>query len=160
MEMSDQISWSHGKHTIRAGFEFEKDQWNIVYQGFERGWLWFGTFNDFLVGQPGQHLALYFLRRRSRARRSTWLSFARHELVRSGRLQSQFQIDAESRRPLGVRRRPQRQVRQPDQRLDQPIANGPKSSHLAPSLRPIVWWDMWFPAITVRPPGVRCRLAF
>jgi len=53
MEVSDQISWSHGKHTIRAGFEFEKDQWNIVYQGFERGWLWFGTFNDFLVGQPG-----------------------------------------------------------------------------------------------------------
>ena len=53
MEVSDQISWSHGRHTIRAGFEFEKDQWNIVYQGFERGWLWFGTFNDFLVGQPG-----------------------------------------------------------------------------------------------------------
>jgi hypothetical protein len=53
MEVADQISWSHGKHTIRAGFEYEKDQWNIVYQGFERGWLWFGTFNDFLVGQPG-----------------------------------------------------------------------------------------------------------
>jgi hypothetical protein len=53
MQVADQISWSHGKHTIRAGFEFEKAQWNIVYPGFERGWLWFGTFNDFLVGQPG-----------------------------------------------------------------------------------------------------------
>lgn len=60
MQGSDQISWSHGKHTIRAGFEYEENQWNIVYQGFERGWLWFGTFNDFLVGQPGSIYSCVF----------------------------------------------------------------------------------------------------
>jgi hypothetical protein len=53
MQVSDQISWSHGKHTVRAGYEYEENQWNIVYQGFERGWLLLGTFNDFLVGGPG-----------------------------------------------------------------------------------------------------------
>jgi Carboxypeptidase regulatory-like domain len=60
MQVSDQISWSHGKHTIRAGYEYEENQWNIVYQGFERGWLLFGTFNDFLVGGPGNELACIF----------------------------------------------------------------------------------------------------
>ena len=60
MQISDQISWSHGKHTIRAGFEYEDDQWNIVYQGFERGWLLFDTFNDFLVGGPGNILSCIF----------------------------------------------------------------------------------------------------
>jgi hypothetical protein len=60
MQISDQISWSHGKHTIRAGFEYEDNQWNIVYQGFERGWLWFGTFNDFLVGGPGNIFSCVF----------------------------------------------------------------------------------------------------
>ncbi len=60
MQVSDQVSWSHGKHTIRAGFEYEKDQWNIVYQGFERGWLLFDTFNDFLVGGPGNILSCIF----------------------------------------------------------------------------------------------------
>jgi hypothetical protein len=60
IQISDQISWSHGKHTIRAGYEYEENQWNIVYQGFERGWLLFGTFNDFLVGGPGNELACIF----------------------------------------------------------------------------------------------------
>ena len=60
IQISDQISWSHGRHTIRAGFEYEENQWNIVYQGFERGWLLFGTFNDFLVGGPGNELACIF----------------------------------------------------------------------------------------------------
>jgi hypothetical protein len=60
MQVSDQISWSHGKHTIRTGFEYEDNQWNIVYQGFERGWLLFDTFNDFLVGGPGNILSCIF----------------------------------------------------------------------------------------------------
>ena len=60
IQFSDQISWSHGKHTIRAGYEYEENQWNIVYQGFERGWLLMGTFNDFLVGGPGNELSCIF----------------------------------------------------------------------------------------------------
>jgi Carboxypeptidase regulatory-like domain len=60
IQISDQISWSRGKHTIRAGYEYEENQWNIVYQGFERGWLLMGTFNDFLVGGPGNELSCIF----------------------------------------------------------------------------------------------------
>lgn len=60
MQISDQVSWSHGKHTIRAGYEYEENQWNIVYQGFERGWLLMGTFNDFLVGGPGNIYSCIF----------------------------------------------------------------------------------------------------
>ncbi len=48
----DQISWSHNKHTIRAGVEFEQTQWNLLFQGLERGLLVVGSFNDLLVGQP------------------------------------------------------------------------------------------------------------
>ena len=84
IQISDQISWSHGRHTIRAGYEYEENQWNIVYQGFERGWLLFGTFNDFLVGGPGNELSLHLLRRRARAGRGSRLSAARPERLRSG----------------------------------------------------------------------------
>ncbi len=53
-QYQDQISWSHGKHTIRAGFEFEKAQWNIDFAGLERGWLFFGSFSNLLAANnPG-----------------------------------------------------------------------------------------------------------
>ena len=32
-EAADQISWSHGKHTIRAGFEYERDRNNWQFPG-------------------------------------------------------------------------------------------------------------------------------
>ncbi len=54
MQFADQISWSHGKHTIRAGFELEKGQWNFKFPGLERGWLFFGSFSNFLdANVPG-----------------------------------------------------------------------------------------------------------
>jgi hypothetical protein len=49
----DQISWSHGKHTIRAGGEFEDDQWNLSFKSLLRGFLIIDSFDDFLVGRPG-----------------------------------------------------------------------------------------------------------
>ncbi len=52
-QYADQISWSHGKHTVRAGFEIEKAQWNLVFGGLSRGWLLMGSFNDLLNGGPG-----------------------------------------------------------------------------------------------------------
>jgi hypothetical protein len=53
-QLQDQISWSHGKHTIRAGFEVEKGQWNFNFPGLERGWLFFGSFSNFLAANnPG-----------------------------------------------------------------------------------------------------------
>ena len=51
-EAADQISWSHGKHTIRTGFEFERDRSNGLTTGGV-GSLTFQTFEDFLLGLPG-----------------------------------------------------------------------------------------------------------
>lgn len=51
-QLADQISWSHGKHTFRAGVELERNDWPIIWSGV-RGGLSVGTFNDLLVGGPG-----------------------------------------------------------------------------------------------------------
>lgn len=59
-QYSDQISWSHGKHTIRAGFEFERVQYNLAYPGLNRGQLIVGSFNDLLVGQLGNILGCVY----------------------------------------------------------------------------------------------------
>jgi hypothetical protein len=50
---ADQISWNHGKHTIRAGFEFERDRMNVAIPGDSIGALTFQTVQDFLLGLPG-----------------------------------------------------------------------------------------------------------
>ena len=52
-EIADQISWSHGKHTIRAGGEVERDRQNWQYAGVGIGSLTFTKFSDFLLGLPG-----------------------------------------------------------------------------------------------------------
>jgi len=53
-QYADQISWSHGKHTLRAGFELEKTQWNLDFAGLERGWLFIGSFTNLLAANnPG-----------------------------------------------------------------------------------------------------------
>jgi hypothetical protein len=51
-QVADQISWSHAKHTFRAGVELERNDWPIIWSGV-RGGLSVGTFNDLLVGGPG-----------------------------------------------------------------------------------------------------------
>jgi hypothetical protein len=54
IQYQDQISWSHGRHTIRAGFEIEKTQWNLDFAGLERGWLFIGSFTNLLAANnPG-----------------------------------------------------------------------------------------------------------
>jgi hypothetical protein len=56
-EYADQISWSHREHTIRAGVEYEKDQWNFTHDGIERGMVVIGSWNDLLVGEQNNILA-------------------------------------------------------------------------------------------------------
>jgi hypothetical protein len=53
-QFQDQISWSHGRHTIRAGAEVEKAEWNLDFAGLERGWLFMGSFTNLLAANnPG-----------------------------------------------------------------------------------------------------------
>jgi len=52
-QISDTISWSHGKHTLRAGFEAEHINWDIVFKGIERGNTTISSFPDFLIGRAG-----------------------------------------------------------------------------------------------------------
>ena len=50
-EIDDQISWNHGKQSIRAGFLGEKSQFDFNDPEEERGSLSFSTFQDFLLGE-------------------------------------------------------------------------------------------------------------
>jgi hypothetical protein len=53
IQAADQISWSKGKHTIRAGFEAENTRWPISFQGLEKGFLFYLSFSDWLMGRGG-----------------------------------------------------------------------------------------------------------
>jgi hypothetical protein len=50
-EWSDQLSWVHGKHTVRTGFDEQYVKWKQVVPSFNRGTLTFQTFADFLLGE-------------------------------------------------------------------------------------------------------------
>src|SRR5579883_2428260 len=52
-QYADQISWQHGKHQLRAGYEMERTQWPIDFAGLERGFLFYGSFADWLIGRAG-----------------------------------------------------------------------------------------------------------
>jgi len=62
IQVADQISWTHGRHTIRAGFEYEDIRWPITWSGV-RGLLLMGTFNDLLVGSAGNILTCLYCSR-------------------------------------------------------------------------------------------------
>jgi hypothetical protein len=53
MQIADQVSWSHGRHTFRAGYEYEETQWNITFKGLLRGLVIFPTFADLMIGLGG-----------------------------------------------------------------------------------------------------------
>ena len=50
-QVADQVSLSRGRHTIRAGFEWERNNWPIIWSG-TRGNFTVNSFNDLLVGGP------------------------------------------------------------------------------------------------------------
>jgi hypothetical protein len=52
-EGADQISWNHGKHTIRAGGEYERGQWAWTYRSLSQGLEIVQSFPDFLLGESG-----------------------------------------------------------------------------------------------------------
>ena len=48
----DNISWKHGKHDIKAGYEFRRTTVSQIFDSYFRGRLKFGDFADFLDGNP------------------------------------------------------------------------------------------------------------
>jgi hypothetical protein len=52
-EWSDQLSWNHGRHTFRFGYDEQRNIMNICNCGKTRGTLTFQTFSDFLLGMSG-----------------------------------------------------------------------------------------------------------
>ncbi len=48
LQASDQISWSHGKHSIRAGFEYEWTNWPLQDPGLQQGLVLILGANAFL----------------------------------------------------------------------------------------------------------------
>jgi hypothetical protein len=52
-QVADTISWNHGRHTVRAGVEYERIDWPIVFKGIERGQITINSFPDFLIGRAG-----------------------------------------------------------------------------------------------------------
>jgi hypothetical protein len=52
----DQVSWTHGKHNIRAGFGWEKNIADSADQEVTRGDIVFPSFEDFLLGMSAAQL--------------------------------------------------------------------------------------------------------
>ena len=52
-QLADQISWTHGKHSIRTGFEAGLVQVDSSRAGNSIGTLTFSSFPDFLIGRMG-----------------------------------------------------------------------------------------------------------
>jgi hypothetical protein len=52
-QVGDQVSWTHGTHTIRAGFDGEWDQYNNTTPASGRGEILFDNTADFLTSSSG-----------------------------------------------------------------------------------------------------------
>jgi hypothetical protein len=52
-EWSEQLSWTHGRHTMRFGYGGQRNLMDICNCGKTRGSLTFQTFSDFLLGMSG-----------------------------------------------------------------------------------------------------------
>ena len=51
LEFGDQVSYTHGRHSFRFGFNWNINKWDVDAPGFARGTSTFETFNDFLIGE-------------------------------------------------------------------------------------------------------------
>jgi Carboxypeptidase regulatory-like domain len=52
-QAADQVSWNHGPHSIRFGFEGTHELYKYNYKGLPIGGYTFPSFADFLLGLPG-----------------------------------------------------------------------------------------------------------
>jgi Carboxypeptidase regulatory-like domain/TonB dependent receptor len=51
LQFSDQVSYVHGRHSLRFGAVWDINKWDVNAPGFARGLSIFQTFDDFLVGE-------------------------------------------------------------------------------------------------------------
>jgi hypothetical protein len=58
-EAAEDVSWTHGKQTIRFGGEYERDQYNWYFGALSIGSMQFQTPQDFLLGLAGCNPALF-----------------------------------------------------------------------------------------------------
>jgi carboxypeptidase family protein/TonB-dependent receptor-like protein len=52
-QYADQVSWTKGVHTLRAGYEFENIRYPLHFGGLGNGQLVTPSFADFLIGRAG-----------------------------------------------------------------------------------------------------------
>ncbi len=52
-QASDQVSWTHGRHSIRGGFEYEDTRWPLDDAGLHQGLLFTPDLPALVVGAPG-----------------------------------------------------------------------------------------------------------
>jgi hypothetical protein len=52
-EWADQLSWTRGRHTLRFGYDGQRNEMDVCSCGKTRGQLTFQTFSDFLLGMSG-----------------------------------------------------------------------------------------------------------
>ena len=53
IQLADQISWQHGKHSVRAGYEYEWTNWPLIDSGLQQGLMFEIDLNSLLVGTAG-----------------------------------------------------------------------------------------------------------
>jgi Carboxypeptidase regulatory-like domain len=58
-QAGDQVSWNHGIHNVRAGFDLEKDQYNNTTPASGRGEVLFDNVADFLTASSGTSIPGY-----------------------------------------------------------------------------------------------------
>ncbi|MGH9716186.1 MAG: carboxypeptidase regulatory-like domain-containing protein [Candidatus Acidiferrales bacterium] len=57
-EWNDQLSWNHGRHSIRVGFDAQRDQWMYKLPSENKNGMSFYSMGDLLYGGPGTIIAL------------------------------------------------------------------------------------------------------
>lgn len=57
-QWDDQLSWNHGRHSIRVGFDAQRDQWVYNLPSENKQGMYFASMGDLLYGGPGTIIGL------------------------------------------------------------------------------------------------------
>ena len=117
LQGADQISWQHGKHSIRAGYEYEWTNWPLLDSGLQQGLRSLGTNALLAAGGnagPFWNVGCLFCVKSIPGDPTVGISpllrGAQPERVRAGRLEAKFATYDQRGLALGVRRATERQL--------------------------------------------------